>query len=86
MSSVKETRPITQVVTHGLVDQVKQAEIKIAAFTVEHNLPLHVMDHLSARVLNTFPDSRIALEFWPRSQAPLEREYVLQGEPGTFST
>ena len=50
-------------VTHGLVDQVKQAEIKIAAFIVEHKLPLHVMDHLSDRVLNAFPDSRIALEF-----------------------
>lgn len=51
-------------VTHGrLVDQVKQAEIKIAAFIVEHNLPFHVMDHLSDLVSNAFPDSKIALEF-----------------------
>ena len=58
MSSVKETRPITQMVTHGrLVDQVKQAEIKIAAFIVEHNLPFHVIDHLSDLVSNAFPDS-----------------------------
>lgn len=64
MSSVKETRPITQMVTHGrLVDQVKQAEIKIAAFIVKHNLPFHVMDHLSDLVSNAFPDSKIALEF-----------------------
>ena len=59
MSSVKETRPITQMVTHGrLVDQVKQAEIKMAAFIVEHNLPFHVMDHLSDLVSNVFPDSK----------------------------
>ena len=30
-------------ITHGrLVDQVKQAEIKMAAFVVEHNLPFRI--------------------------------------------
>lgn len=64
MSTIKQTRPITQMVVPGrsLVVQVKEAEIKLATFLVEHNLLFHVMDHLSDLV-STFPDSKIALEF-----------------------
>ena len=46
--------------TH-LKEQVKQAELKVAAFIVEHNLLFQVMDHLSDLVSKTFPDSKIAL-------------------------
>ena len=39
MSSVKETQLITQMVTHSHF--VKQAEIKMTAFIIEHNLHFH---------------------------------------------
>ena len=59
MSSVKETRPITQMVTCSHF--VKQAEIKMIVFIIEHNLPFHVMDHLSDLLSNTSLDSKITL-------------------------
>lgn len=41
-------------------DEVKQAEVKLAAFIVEHHLPFTVMDHLS----DLMPaDSKIASQF-----------------------
>lgn len=46
---LKHTMPLTQMTsTQALLkDQVKQAELKVAAFVVEHNLPFQVMDNLS---------------------------------------
>ena len=44
-------------------EDVKKAEIKIAAFIVEHNLSFQVMDHLSEVIKESFPDSKIAMEF-----------------------
>lgn len=64
MSASRRARPITQLLTqtpHS--EQVKKAEIKVAAFIVEHNLPFRIMDHLSDLVAATFPDSKIACEF-----------------------
>ena len=63
-NAVKATRPITEMVTSNVtVEQVKIAEIKLAAFVVEHNLPFQVMDHLSDLVKEIFPDSNIACNF-----------------------
>ena len=44
-------------------DDVKKAEIKLAALFVEHNLPFQVMDHLSDLVSTTFTDLKIAQQF-----------------------
>lgn len=64
MQSVSQSRPITQMLSRGShSDQVKKAEIKVAAFIVEHNLPFRVMDHLSGLVATCFPDSKIAHDF-----------------------
>ena len=45
-------------------DQMKKAEIKVAAFIVEHNLPFH---HLSGLISVSFPDSWIVQEFCSKS-------------------
>ena len=45
-----------------LAIQVKQAEVQVSAFLVEHNLPFQVLDHLSDLVSKAFPDSKIASE------------------------
>ena len=45
------------------VEMVKRAEIKMAAFVVEHHLPFQAMDHLSDIVTDIFPDSAIARKF-----------------------
>lgn len=42
--------------------EVKVAEIKLAAFIVQHNIPFKVMDHLTPLLTNIFPDSKIAKE------------------------
>ena len=64
MLSVSKTRPLSQMLTQDRhSDRVKKAEIKVAAFIVEHNLPFRVMDHLSGLISVSFPDSRIAQEF-----------------------
>lgn len=64
MLSVSNSRPLSQMLTRDChSDQVKRAEIKVAAFIVEHNLPFRVMDHLSGLVSTSFPDSKIAQDF-----------------------
>lgn len=63
-ASMKHTRSIVDmVVTDSISSDVKRAEIKMAAFTAEHNLPIAVMDHLSDLVKEAFPDSEIAKKF-----------------------
>ena len=58
------TRPITQMITTDItLEQVKKAEIKTAAFVVEHHLSFKTMDHLSYLVSELFPDSTIAKKF-----------------------
>ena len=62
--SIKSSQPITSMVTQDTTSkQVKRAEIKVASFSVEHNLPFNVMDHLSDLVTDIFPDSEIAARF-----------------------
>ena len=64
MLSMSHSRPISHMLTQdNYSDQVKRAEIKMAAFIVEHNLPFRVMDHLSGLVSTAFPDSKIAAKF-----------------------
>ena len=44
--AVNKTRSISDMVITGTVsEQVKKAEIKMAAFVAEHNLPFAIMDH-----------------------------------------
>lgn len=40
-------------------NEVKMAEIKIAAFFAEHNLAFHLIDHLTPLLKEIFPDSKI---------------------------
>lgn len=58
------TRSIREMVTSDSEQElVKRAEIKMASFIAEHNLPFSVMDHLSDLVKEAFPDSAIAKQF-----------------------
>ena len=51
MLSISQSRPITQMLSRDYhSEQVKKAEIKVAAFIAEHNLPFCIMDHLSGLV------------------------------------
>jgi len=43
-------------------DNVKRAEIKLAAFIAEHNIPIQTVDHLIPLLKNIFTDSKIALD------------------------
>ena len=44
--AVKKTKPISDmIVSDTILEQVKMAELKMAAFVAEHNLPFSVMDH-----------------------------------------
>lgn len=45
---------------NGLATKVKDAEIRLAAFVVEHNLPFNVMEHLPALLKATCVDSEVA--------------------------
>ena len=47
--------------SNSLNKEVKRAEIKVAAFVVEHNLSLKIMN--SDLVTDIFPDSKIASKF-----------------------
>ncbi|XP_011405614.1 PREDICTED: uncharacterized protein LOC105313682 [Amphimedon queenslandica] len=63
-SAVTITRPITaMVVCDDISQKTKSAEIRMAAFLVEHNLPCQAMDHLSDLVTDIFSDSEIAKQF-----------------------
>lgn len=42
------------------INQQKEAEIRIASFIAEHNIPLSVADHLTSLIKTTCPDSDIA--------------------------
>ena len=42
------------VTSYVKAEQVRRAEIKVAAFVVEHNLPFQLMDHLSDLVTDIF--------------------------------
>lgn len=42
--------------------EVKNAEIKLAGFLVEHNISFKTIDHLCPLLTNIFPDSKIAKE------------------------
>ena len=62
--ATKTTKPITEMVTTDkTLEQVRRAEIKLAAFVVEHNLSFTVTDHLSDLVVKVFPDSAIARKY-----------------------
>ena len=52
------------VTTDTVSEQVKKAEIKMATFVVEHNLPFPIMDHLSDLVKDIYSDySNISSKF-----------------------
>ena len=40
-----------------------RAEVKVANFLVEHNVPIAVSDHLSPLFRDLFPDNKIAKEY-----------------------
>ena len=62
--AVTSTQQITKmIVTETIGEKVKRAEMKMAAFLVEHHLPFQAMDHLSDLITNIFPDSEIAGQF-----------------------
>ena len=46
--------------TDSIPRKVKEAELKLAGFIAEHNLPFLLMDHLSELLSSVCPDSRIA--------------------------
>ncbi len=63
-SAISTSRCITEMVVSDTITQkVKMAEIKMAAFVVEHHLPFQAMDHLSDLVTSIFPDSETAQLF-----------------------
>ena len=43
--------------------QVTRAEVKIANWLVQHNIPLAVTDHLGPMFKDIFPDSQIAMGY-----------------------
>ena len=45
------------------VIQVIRAEVKVANFLIEHNIPLAVSDHLSPLLRDIFSDSSIASKY-----------------------
>ena len=64
--AVKSTKTIAQMMTTDrTLEQVKRAEMKIAAFVIEHNLQFQVTDHLSDLVGSSFPDPTIAKKCQP---------------------
>ena len=53
----------SMLVDRGTQSSVQDAEIKMAGFLSEHDLPFKVMDHLSDLLPKIFPDSKIASRF-----------------------
>ena len=51
------------ITTDTTSEQIKRAEIMMAAFVVEYHLSFKSMDHLSDLVSDIFPDSTIARKF-----------------------
>ncbi len=51
------------IVSDTIAEKVQRAEIKMAAFVVEHYLSFQTMDHLSDLLSDIFPDSAIAQKF-----------------------
>ncbi|CAH1107030.1 unnamed protein product [Psylliodes chrysocephalus] len=48
--------------TNDAQEKVTRAEIKLAAFISEYNLPMRLSDHLTPLLKDIFPDSKIAKE------------------------
>lgn len=46
--------------SNNFENQVKEAEVRVAAFIVEHNLSFNISDHLSELIKSCSPDSRIS--------------------------
>lgn len=46
-----------------MFSQITRAEVKVANFIVEHNLPFAITDHLSPLIHDIFPDSQIAKRY-----------------------
>ena len=60
---VTSTKSIaTMVASNPVTEEVKRAELKMAAFTVEHNISFQVMDHLSDLVTDIFLDSKANIQ------------------------
>lgn len=60
---LEATQSITTMMASTSNESVKRAEMKVAAFIVEHNLSFQVTDHLSDLVADIFHDSKIASQF-----------------------
>lgn len=46
--------------TKKLTDAIKNAEIKLAGFCTEHDIPMNVFNHLPDTLKDAFPDSKVA--------------------------
>jgi hypothetical protein len=53
-------RSLKDMMFTGLDTQTKNAELKLVAFVVEHNLPMVIMDHVLDLLREVCPDSIIA--------------------------
>lgn len=56
-----------------MVEKVQRAEIKMAAFVVEHHLPFEIMDHLSDLVTDIF----LILKLLKRSKVSIQNVAAL---------
>ena len=50
-------------VDHTTISNAHDAELRMAAFITEHDLPFHLMDHFSDLLPVLCPDSQIAMHF-----------------------
>lgn len=62
--SIQKIAPMTSYITPPKISplqiSIKKAEIRIAAYVVEHNLPFNAVEHVPQLLKNCFPDSKIA--------------------------